>query len=406
MNILCGRFCSQNCEGDHHILLLKMAEIENWQTYEEYKTLLRTYKINGVIEKYDAEIPDRRPSFRYPLVHWAAVLGNRMALKLLLKPPFSIDPTTLSHDYDTALHRLITTQAIKHMKPSKSASIIKLLNKCLSVTDSNQNTPFHLVAIFLVECSKSDIVFWKEVFHTMLDAFEDNTYLVSVLNFTNNVGDTVLHLLAKRDALQDLAEHVVVLGADMETPNNDGKTPCEIAWKYSLPVYNAFQKLKSNANVEGYSQMNRRSLCSASTSQKRGSDDSFTGSMLEESIGNISGRLRQSSRRRGSDASFTGSMLEESIGNISGRLRQSSRRRDSGASLTEGSLLNESIGNISGGLGQSPRRRDSDATDGKTYQLQNLRVLVSKLRQNEIPQQARDSEGMLTLLYNFSVHLV
>jgi len=389
MNVICERFCRPDCQGDHHVLLIKMAEIDNWQTYEEYKTLLRTYKINGVIERFDAEIPDRRPDFQYPLLHWAAVLGNRMALKLLIKPPFNIDPATLSHDSDTALHRLIATEALQHMKPTKIAAIIKLLNKCLSVTDFNQNTPFHLVGDFLVNCSKSDIVFWKGVFYMMIDIYQNDIDLSLVLNFTNFAGNTVLHMLAKRDALQDIVENAVRLGADMDIPNNASQTPCEIAWKYSPPVYEAFLKLKSNANVDGYSQMSRRS-----TNQRRGSGDSLSASLLNESIGNTSGRLRQSSRRRGSNDSLAASILNESIGNTSGRLRQNSRRKDSTASYTE-SLLNEPIENVSGISRQSSRRGSSDsARDVNTYQLQNLQVLVSKLKKDEIPKQPRDEKAL------------
>lgn len=74
----------------------------------------------------------------------------------------------------------------------------------------------------------------------MIDSYADKTRLITVLNTRNGNTDTVLHILSKRDSMLDLVEYLLCLGVDISVCNASGETPVEVAWRFSMSIYNYY----------------------------------------------------------------------------------------------------------------------------------------------------------------------
>jgi len=242
MSKKCTEFCARKCDGDHHAVLLSLIKVRNKETLAQFRQLLRAYLIHGF--KLDRGVPDARPSFRYPLLHWAAVLGKVEALKMLLKPPFKVSPTLKTDSHETALHRLLNVMD-KNIKPSKVYEMVELLATCLDFVDEEKNTPYHVCADALITCSKCDLELWKQVFYKMIDCALDKEQLVATLNLANSDGETALHMLSKRDEMIDLVEYLLCLGVDISVTNTNGESAVEVAWRFSMPIYNFYHLIES-----------------------------------------------------------------------------------------------------------------------------------------------------------------
>lgn len=185
----CGGFCNIKCDGDHHPLLLALLETVTLRKKQKQKQrnndvddeeesinvlrfhqLLRAYLIHGF--KLERGVPDSRPNYRYPLIHWAAVLGRPRIVELLLGAPFSVSACLVaggSHHSreDTALHRLLDAIDIRMVEPCAVLSIVEMLRDSLVCKDAQGNTPFHVCAEALVACSpkKKDgaVELWTKV---------------------------------------------------------------------------------------------------------------------------------------------------------------------------------------------------------------------------------------------------
>ena len=148
----CSSFCTNKCEGDHHKLLLSLFQLKCKETFSQFKQLLRVYRIHGF--RIENGIPDSRPNFRYPLLHWAAVLGQAEVVEMLLKAPYNVSPRlTTDHNQETPLHRLLDVMD-RTLKPQSILTIVELLHDSLDCVDAIGNTPFHACAEALVSCSK------------------------------------------------------------------------------------------------------------------------------------------------------------------------------------------------------------------------------------------------------------
>ena len=148
----CSSFCTNKCDGDHHKLLLMLFQVKCKESLSKFQQLLRTYRIHGFC--VENGIPDSRPNFRYPLLHWAAVLGQVDVVRMLLKAPYNVSPRlTTDHNQETPLHRLLDVMD-KTLKPQRFLTIVELLHESLACIDAIGNTPFHACAEALVSCSK------------------------------------------------------------------------------------------------------------------------------------------------------------------------------------------------------------------------------------------------------------
>lgn len=72
--------------------------------------------------------------------------------------------------------------------------------------------------------------------------YPDKIHLISVLNWTNAEDEeTVLHILSRRDTMMNLIEYLLCLGVDLSVANACGDTAVEIAWRFSMPIYNFYK---------------------------------------------------------------------------------------------------------------------------------------------------------------------
>ena len=95
---------------------------------------------------------------------------------------------------------------------------------------------------------KADVELWRLIFHKMIDSYADKTHLITVLNTRNGNTETVLHILSKRDTMLDLVEYLLCLGVDISVCNASGETPIEVAWRFSMTIYN-FYLLTTNGTT-------------------------------------------------------------------------------------------------------------------------------------------------------------
>ena len=143
MSINCTSFCQVNCNRRHHPILLFLIDVKCKTSFDAFRHSLRAYQVSGF--QLTKSIPDPDPTFRHPVLHWAAVLGKVEVVKILLKPPFNISPDIKSDLDETALHRVLVFSNSK----TNLQTIFKLidaLHVCLQSVDSEMRTPFHICA--------------------------------------------------------------------------------------------------------------------------------------------------------------------------------------------------------------------------------------------------------------------
>ena len=205
----------------------------------------------------NGDVPDAKPANRYPLIHWAAVLGKYMALKWLLKPEngFSFDVKS-SEKGETALHTALELPFLqpKHRKASpelirKFSKTVALLKNLLPIKDEeNGNIPLHTAAKLLVNERSSS--FFLGCFEVIIKRCKKmgNSVLDDVLNSTNNFGETALHILArgsekKVESCTEAIQMLIAAGARSDIRNNKGLTALDIAARFkNKPITRELRK--------------------------------------------------------------------------------------------------------------------------------------------------------------------
>lgn len=208
-------------------------------------------------------IPDGNPSFRHPLIHWAAVLGKGEVLKVLQQAPLSLDITVRCDDSSTGLHRAMLLWNAKEMSVNEAVSVVEQLRDCVYERNSKLQTPLHLCAMNLAKCVKQDFGLWKEVMNTMVTVTDDGK-LTDVLNSQDVNGDTILHTLSANEDLLDLIHSLLCCGANFSIMNCREEKPIDIAWKFSISVYNLYRVITTEIGLhEFYADKNVRRTRSA-----------------------------------------------------------------------------------------------------------------------------------------------
>ena len=111
----------------------------------------------------------------------------------------------------------------------------------------------------LTSGTKKEIEFWKEVMSKMISSVKDDTLRRRILNYRDEDGDTILHIIAKQEKVIDVIEYLIYSGADLTLTNNADETPLEISWRYSMSVYNLLQAFQSS-EVDYFDRRTRTSL--------------------------------------------------------------------------------------------------------------------------------------------------
>ncbi|XP_014663833.1 PREDICTED: uncharacterized protein LOC106806419 [Priapulus caudatus] len=223
--VLCPPFCENDCTQKHNQMLISLVNCQN----DNPSDILELEKHINIHEKSASgwernnDIQDMQQSYRFPLLHWAAVLGKLIVVEWLLKHgcrPCSQTRVTRH----TALHRSI--QMLGQGIPSFRSKInkenilhlIELLPDCLIVKNAEGNLPIHDTAVIIEENNQKGPIM-KAIMQKMMDEASKlgPAAITRMLNTQNIKGETALHILCRNDENYT----IVKLLLDYGTPNLD-----------------------------------------------------------------------------------------------------------------------------------------------------------------------------------------
>ena len=260
-------FCGSDCTIRHHKILLSLLKCSNYNygasiAYLDYFMKQVNEHVNQAGKCSDvlanADLPDPAPSFKYPLVHWACVLGKFKVLeRLSAMKEFNLGVQS-ERTGETGLHRMmLSLDRAMVRKKSPNKTILEVFSKTLRtltenlprlITISNKegDTPFHCLAKVILDCTGE-----LERMNTFEGYFErlvkELTRLRStgkltpdvvreILLKTNNSQETFLHILACRHGVGHRVIKSVLKNIDpeimevlKETVDAQGKTPSDLA---------------------------------------------------------------------------------------------------------------------------------------------------------------------------------
>jgi len=284
----CTWVCPPNCGGEHHPLLIALFNVVDSASLTHFTGILRSFQVTGF--NLEMNIPDPNPSFRHSLLHWAAVLGKADVLDALQQPPFSVDMALQSDDFSTALHRCMLLWNSKDISLCNAISVVEKLHECVGKRNNQQLTPLHLCALNLTQCVKADMSFWKEIMNKMVMVIDD-CRLLEGLNCQNTDGDTILHILSANDDLLELIHSLLCYGANFNIVNKRQEKPIDIAWNFSIAVYNLYKVITTEIGLdEFYANKNVRrtrtatGLSKTKKDYKKFFDDSYDTSDEEDYV--------------------------------------------------------------------------------------------------------------------------
>ncbi|CAB4036516.1 Transcription factor MBP1, partial [Paramuricea clavata] len=231
----CTPFCEGRCKyaGQHHKILVAVINCVDERGYNKFTRTITRFMKKGW--KIDDPIEDPDPEFRYPLVHWATVLGNAMVLKWCVEQGLDLNKRWGQRS-ETALHRLMVCgySALREnsgniLKTFKK--LVKLLKVLLQSKDDNKDLPIHVAAKVLVERPLTSDSRFDRIYTEMLKILVRITCELDMglLNYRNIDGNTVMHIVAQHDKGAEILQLLIENGADCDLPNSEGLKPIDIA---------------------------------------------------------------------------------------------------------------------------------------------------------------------------------
>ena len=255
---LCPPFCADVCpySGSHDQLILSLVNLQDRTGLEEWKI-----KIDEARESRDLNQPleDPDPELRYPLLHWAAMLGKVKAVAWLLQQEFIgftqnpaqlvCSPSNLSNEtvlFSTVrfLHEGVesrhTGEILDKYFVKTLDAFIKHNPKVLLVQEGRRkDTVLHLCARREEDSTAPFFDYLKRILGKLEEYSKKNDSrlpLNKILETRNEEGDAFLHLLAKSKAdkrekangIINIAKRKFPMQFLGEMKNNDGKTAEEI----------------------------------------------------------------------------------------------------------------------------------------------------------------------------------
>ena len=231
----CTPFCEAKCKyaGHHHKILVAVINCVDNRSYNEFTKTITKFVRKGW--KVDDPIEDPYPEFRYPLVHWATVLGNVMVLKWCVDQGLNLNKRWGQRS-ETALHRLMVCgySALRensHNILKTFKRLVKLLKVLLQSKDDNKDLPIHVAAKVLVERPLMGDSRFDPTYTEMLKILVRITCELDpeLLNCRNRDGNTVMHILSQHDKGAEILKLLIENGADCDLPNAEGIKPIDIA---------------------------------------------------------------------------------------------------------------------------------------------------------------------------------
>ena len=231
----CTPFCEAKCKyaGHHHKILVAVINCVDNRSYNEFTKTITKFVRKGW--KVDDPIEDPYPEFRYPLVHWATVLGNVMVLKWCVDQGLDLNKRWGQRS-ESALHRLMVCgySALRensHNILKTFKRLVKLLKVLLQSKDDNKDLPIHVAAKVLVERPLMSDSRFDPTYTEMLKILVRITCELDpdLLNCRNRDGNTVMHIVSQHDKGAEILKLLIENGADCDLPNAEGIKPIDIA---------------------------------------------------------------------------------------------------------------------------------------------------------------------------------
>ncbi|KAL9974856.1 hypothetical protein ACROYT_G011952 [Oculina patagonica] len=229
---MCTPFCDRKKDcPKHHDLLLAVIACTDMRdkrgNMQEFEDTVQSFLKKGW--KRDEEIPDPVKNYRFPLLHWAGVLGKCRAMEWMIKNGFST--TVRSSDtQETALHRCILCLHYANIRRlyEKIRQMINMLKDCLSLQDKALQTPIHSAATKLITGIKSE--YYEYCLEQMVaKALEIPGKTTEILNAQDQHGNTALHYLAQNELGFVALRAIVDAGGDVSIRNKKKLSPLDVA---------------------------------------------------------------------------------------------------------------------------------------------------------------------------------
>lgn len=252
----CTWTCPPDCEGEHHPLLVSLFRVKDSESLSQFTGTLKNFQVTGF--NLEMNIPDPNPAFRHLIIHWASVLGKVDVVKALLKPPFSMDADLQSDSNETALHRSLIHWNCKDIPLDHALPVVEQLKSCIESSNAAMQTPLHICALNLTKCTKQHIPYWTDIMNKMVSCLCDDS-LLPVLNSQDANGDSIIHILSAREDLVEIIQSLLACGANFNIVNLKKEKPIDIAWKFSMTIYNLYRIITTEIGFNEFYASNTRS---------------------------------------------------------------------------------------------------------------------------------------------------
>ena len=252
-------FCPENCSVKHNEMIIALSAISDDSRKPPDLGALKVALYSHLQTGWNAHssVPDALSEFRFPLVHWACVLGRTQALSWLLSKMKFRAFVVSDRTGETGLHRALrllhqvrsrdATPRSADFICSKFSLVLYTLTEQdphgLFMKDKVQgNSAFHICALCISQqrSANSELEYYENCMKilvvrvtsllTMEKLPKDSLY--KVLNSKNDRGETILHILARSNICIKTVKYLLEDYNDLLnkfTTNHESKTPLDIA---------------------------------------------------------------------------------------------------------------------------------------------------------------------------------
>lgn len=252
-------FCPENCAIKHNEMILALSAISDDSRKPPDLGALKVALYSHLQTGWNAQssVPDALTEFRFPLVHWACVLGRTQVLSWLLSKMKFKAFVVAERTGETGLHRALRLLHRVRSRDATPRSVDFICSKfsliLYSLTEQDPsglflkdkvqgNSAFHMCALCISQQAavSSELEYYENCMKVLLVRVTSlqtteklpKDALQMAINARNDRGETILHILARSNfsvktvkyLLSDYKEIV-----NKSTKNGEFKTPLDVA---------------------------------------------------------------------------------------------------------------------------------------------------------------------------------
>ena len=252
-------FCPETCSVKHNEMIIALSAISDDSRKPPDLGSLKVALYSHLQTGWNAQssVPDALSEFRFPLVHWACVLGRTQALSWLLSKMKFKAFVVAERTGETGLHRALRLLHQVRSRDATPRSVDFICNKLslilytlteqdptgLFLKDKVQgNSAFHICALCISQQGlvNSELEYYENCMKillvrvTSLQTMEKlpKDALQKAINTRNDRGETILHILARSNISVKTIKYLLSDYKEVVNrfPKNDEKkTPLDIA---------------------------------------------------------------------------------------------------------------------------------------------------------------------------------